>query len=82
MKACLCEFHLVYRYHDQYPCPKGYYRNETQGMSVDDCYPCPGGQYCEYQGLFEPTGECDEGKLTVTFKTLENVFKAISQCNV
>ena len=57
-----CEFHLIYRYHDQYPCPKGYYRNETQGMSVDECYPCPGGQYCEYEGLFEPTGDCDPGK--------------------
>ena len=62
MFACLCEFQLIYRYHDQYPCPKGYYRNETQGMSVDDCYPCPGGKYCEYEGLFEPTGYCDEGK--------------------
>lgn len=49
------------RYHDQYPCPKGYYRNATQGVRINDCDPCPGGWYCGSQGLAVPQDECDPG---------------------
>lgn len=51
------------RFSSEYPCPTGHYRNASLGQSVDDCYLCPGGQYCGQEGLPNPSGPCDEGRL-------------------
>ena len=45
----------------QFPCPPGYYRNDTMGQTLDDCFPCPGGYYCQGDGNAMPTAECDPG---------------------
>ena len=62
-------FCSLFRYNNEFPCPKGTFRNMTGGLTVDDCYPCPGGWYCEYEGLEVPTGQCDQGE-----KILEDFF--------
>ena len=56
-----CENGTTHAY--EFPCPQGYYRNETMGQSLDDCFPCPGGQYCSGEGNAQPDGLCDEGTL-------------------
>ena len=47
---------------NEFPCPKGTYRNESKGQSYDDCFPCPGGMYCSGEGNEVPTGPCDPGQ--------------------
>lgn len=45
----------------QYPCPAGSYNPLPTQDSILDCLMCPPGQYCEGQGLSEPTGNCSTG---------------------
>ena len=53
------------KYATEYPCPRGTFNNQTHRVSVDDCMPCSGGSYCETEGLSEPTGLCNPGKITM-----------------
>ena len=39
-------------------CPAGTYSNVTNLESLSQCIPCPEGQYCDTNGLTEPTGDC------------------------
>ena len=42
-------------------CSPGYYNNQTQSDSPDDCESCDGGSYCATAGLTTPTGLCSAG---------------------
>mmetsp|Transcript_62220 Transcript_62220/g.85950 ORF Transcript_62220/g.85950 Transcript_62220/m.85950 type:complete len:213 (+) Transcript_62220:3802-4440(+) len=44
----------------QVPCPKGTFRDNTQGMDTTDCGKCPAGTYCPTEGMDTPTA-CPEG---------------------
>ncbi|XP_070551431.1 multiple epidermal growth factor-like domains protein 6 [Ptychodera flava] len=48
-------------YDREYPCPMGTYNPVNGSNSLDDCLECPPGQYCENDGLEQPTGNCSEG---------------------
>ena len=55
------------KYNNEFPCPMGTYRNETGGMSQDDCFPCPCGEYCGNTGLEQPSGSCNPGNNLLFF---------------
>ncbi|XP_071958404.1 uncharacterized protein [Antedon mediterranea] len=48
-------------YPTQYACPAGTFNNKTLADDIFDCLPCPAGEYCEGDGLPEPSGDCAPG---------------------
>ena len=44
-----------------FPCPPGSYNPENGSVSILACLSCRPGEYCEGQGLKEPTGPCAAG---------------------
>ena len=47
------------------PCSKGTFNPNFNGVSSNDCQPCRGGQYCESDGLKQPSGNCTAGKFEI-----------------
>uniref|UniRef100_A0A7S3JP84 Chitin-binding type-2 domain-containing protein n=1 Tax=Aureoumbra lagunensis TaxID=44058 RepID=A0A7S3JP84_9STRA len=45
----------------KYPCPYGTYGAQTLLQAASECTPCSAGQYCNGEGLSEPTGDCSAG---------------------
>ncbi|XP_077985306.1 uncharacterized protein LOC144439946 [Glandiceps talaboti] len=48
-------------YGEEYPCPEGTYNSLDNQQNSTSCELCPAGQYCEGEGLFEPSGNCSAG---------------------
>ena len=42
-------------------CPRGTYRSEEKGKTLDDCYPCPPGKFCLYPNSTTATDDCSPG---------------------
>ena len=51
-----------------YPCPVGFYRNQSAAYSFQDCTECVSGYYCDVEGLAIPK-ECPAGFFCVSGST-------------
>ena len=48
-------------YANEYPCPEGTYNSQPQQSNQTSCDLCPPGQYCQGEGLSQPSGNCSAG---------------------
>ena len=46
---------------NSFPCMKGYFSNQSQLSSHDQCYPCTPGYYCDKEAMTSPAGKCNAG---------------------
>ena len=51
------------QYENQFPCPRGSYRPNTNGVDLEDCTVCDPGKYCQFEGNTTVTDDCDPGKI-------------------
>eukprot|EP00347_Sterkiella_histriomuscorum_P016022 403354791 len=66
-------------------CPAGTYNNQFNAQKLADCKQCLPGKYCLYDGLIEPSGDCEQGYYCISGSSsktplVENTDKTSGPC--